>query len=620
MSHSFWIATMPLDPASLRGQARPADLALRAAIDAGRAGALAVEIIRDDQAHERLALLLSVADHLVSPTQFTCWLAYSNDPGWCNRFCAFGIPMLEADIQLSGGHLKVHAAVYPTRIGLSPVILSDQPLIEIQGVDPGPYGQSDLESSPKPWYAQFLSAPDVAQQTRDVLTRPAPWEVQRSDLRSLSRNDAAIKVQAAAYPDLAAIIEAQGAAPALSALSAGRLVDSAQSILRDSEVPQPSRNPGPQPKEVPPQRQTSDSVFGRPRFRFEDVEIVGFRLELPERTLPALQALADGLNFHRDLSGICTDFSYRVSTPTVVIELLRYGKMRSLEPLAPLQSDDSMAQHELIVRLLVGKVDDDGSQARDAAQYVPAIFVDNPWSKFVGREMQGFKKEIAEFCIEGRRTPDDQHDFQPVGRNGERPGKEKAEPLTSIVRVRVPPSFEHVGDAQPKALLDIQYPAGGIDDDRFDRVDIDAILNSSVFTSSRWRQVDFSDVDFRRSFARQAMKEGFNRYRCVQVTPVDGRDLPKTWINGGFTLKDVQAQFPIGVAVLKLAADGVHEDEGDDGNEGVDQDAGVDKDDGWYRLCNLLKSENMLELSLPTGDWYRLKCSMDLSIENGLDW
>src|SRR6476620_6541523 len=148
MSHSFWIATMPLDPASLRGQARPADLALRAAIDAGRAGALAVEIIRDDQAHERLALLLSVADHLVSPTQFTCWLAYSNDPGWCNRFCAFGIPMLEADIQLSGGHLKVHAAVYPTRIGLSPVILSDQPLIEIQGVDPGPYGQSDLESSP----------------------------------------------------------------------------------------------------------------------------------------------------------------------------------------------------------------------------------------------------------------------------------------------------------------------------------------------------------------------------------------------------------------------------------------------------------------------------------------
>jgi len=309
-----------------------------------------------------------------------------------------------------------------------------------------------------------------------------------------------------------------------------------------------------------------------------------------------------------------------VSTPTVVIELLRYGKMRSLEPLAPLQSDDSMAQHELIVRLLVGKVDDDGSQARDAAQYVPAIFVDNPWSKFVGREMQGFKKEIAEFCIEGRRTPDDQHDFQPVGRNGERPGKEKAEPLTSIVRVRVPPSFEHVGDAQPKALLDIQYPAGGIDDDRFDRVDIDAILNSSVFTSSRWRQVDFSDVDFRRSFARQAMKEGFNRYRCVQVTPVDGRDLPKTWINGGLTLKDVQAQFPIGVAVLKLAADGVHEDEGDDGNEGVDQDAGVDKDDGWYRLCKLLKSENMLELSLPTGDWYRLKCSMDLSIENGLDW
>ncbi|MDM0077133.1 hypothetical protein QTH90_22185 [Variovorax sp. J2P1-59] len=593
---------MPLDSARLHDHARSADFALREAIDAGRAGALAVEIIRDDQAPERLALLLSVADHIDSPTQFTCWLAYSNDPGWCNRFCTFGIPMLEARIELIDDYLKVHAAVYPTRLGLAPLVLSDQPVIEIHGVDPGPGGESDLESSLQPWYEQLLSSPDVAQQTRDVLTRPTTWKLQRNDLRSMAKRDSGIKVQAAAYPDLAAIIEAQGAAPALSGLTAGRLVDSAQSILVDgrSRMPGP---PSPPPPPLPaPQRRTSDSVFGRPRFRFEDVEIVGFRVELPERTLPALQELANGLNFHRDLGGSCADFSYRVSTPTVVIELLRYGKMRSLEPLAPLQSEDSMSQHELIVRLLVGKVDDDGSQARDAAQYVPALFVDNPWSKFVGREMQGFKKEIAEFCIEGLSGPDSQLAIQPVGRDGRLPGEKRIEALTSIVQVRLPPRFGQVGNAPASPLLDIQYPLGGIDDDRFDRVDIDAILNSSVFTSSRWRQIDFNDTDFRRSFARQAMKDGFHRYRSVQVTPVDSRNLPKTWINGGFTLKDVQAQFPIGVAVLKLT------------------ELSKDEDDGWSRLCQILEGEDMLEISLPTGDWYRLKCSMDLSIENGLDW
>ena len=61
---------------------------------------------------------------------------------------------------------------------------------------------------------------------------------------------------------------------------------------------------------------------------------------------------------------------------------------------------DYQSQRELVVRILVGRVDDDTAQARDAATYVPAIFVDNPWSKTIGRDLQGFAKCMANFCAE----------------------------------------------------------------------------------------------------------------------------------------------------------------------------------------------------------------------------
>ena len=82
-----------------------------------------------------------------------------------------------------------------------------------------------------------------------------------------------------------------------------------------------------------------------------------------------------------------------------MVELLRYGKMKLRQPLPSLRKDDYQSQHELLVRLLVGRVDDDTSQARDAAAFVPIIFVDNPWSKVLGRGVQGFDKRMADFCV-----------------------------------------------------------------------------------------------------------------------------------------------------------------------------------------------------------------------------
>ncbi len=91
------------------------------------------------------------------------------------------------------------------------------------------------------------------------------------------------------------------------------------------------------------------------------------------------------------------DFRYRVATPTLLIELLRYNRMRSKDPAPPMRLDDSQSQHELVVRLLVGRVDDDTAQASDPAVYVPAIFVDNAWSKALGRDMLGYDKRMADF-------------------------------------------------------------------------------------------------------------------------------------------------------------------------------------------------------------------------------
>ena len=148
-------------------------------------------------------------------------------------------------------------------------------------------------------------------------------------------------------------------------------------------------------------------LFGPPAFRFEDVEVIGFRVDLGaygRDFTPELERLVEPLNFHLKDSPIW-DFRYRAATPILLIELLRYGRMRLKSPSPPLVPQDYQSQHELVVRLLVGKVDDDAAQAHDPATYVPAIFVDNPWSKVVGRDVQGFDKRMASFCVPGRGGP-----------------------------------------------------------------------------------------------------------------------------------------------------------------------------------------------------------------------
>ncbi|MDM0045949.1 hypothetical protein QTH91_15785 [Variovorax dokdonensis] len=612
MSHNFWQVRLPMQLEPLSRMAQAFDPALRDAITGGVSPLATIEAISaqpdpgaSPEARRRIALLISVEGVGQHAGALTCWMAFSNDEPWCDDFRRHGIPIVESRIDLERGpdgaiRLVVHSPAYPLRSMSMPITLRDQRILTLEGVRFALDGD-DLHYSDgwAPGYRQFKSAPDIARQTTDLSISRFSWSPLRRGLRTLDGAGVALHVDQAAWPALADVFCQEAGAPVTEGfeqLSAGRFLDPtsvfapspAFSTLPFPELPF-SCWPRAPDKPVPPkvERLPAASVFGAPHFVFDNVEVVGFRLSLPDSAMPMLQKLAGPLNFHRDAPGAMDDFSWRVATPTVVIELLHYGQMRTRSPAAPLMPHDYMSQHEVLVRLLVGKVDDDGSQARDASLFVPTIFVDNPWSKMVGRESQGFPKELAQFCI---REDDQLHPLDMAGRRDDREHS-----VSQVVLVRSQPGFR---DAQGHRLLELRYPTHSGDDQRFERVDLDAVLgNMPGF--SRWRQSDFGGREFRKSFARQAMSNGFSGFRTVQATPVDKRGLPPTWIHGQMKITSMTALFPPGIASLSLSAKGRPEG------------------DPWRALCEVLGQD---DINLPAGDWYRLRMNLDLSVSDSLSW
>jgi hypothetical protein len=72
-------------------------------------------------------------------------------------------------------------------------------------------------------------------------------------------------------------------------------------------------------------------------------------------------------------------------------------------------------------------------------------------------------------------------------------------------------------------------------------------------------------------------------------------------VNTTFVLgTDLQFSIPIGVATLTL-----HETAGAS---------------AWNQLVHMLGDGRTAVLNLPTGTCYRLVCSMDLKVDDGLDW
>ena len=562
------------------------------------AGAWAIEVIREE---DEYAVLLSAVDNPAEPSRLECLVGFANGCKLCDLWRGRGFRLQDAEITLSGDVLRVRSAGFlaGSVIDYAAKLLSIEP-----GWPPSAEAESAKIGNPLAVaYLQEQVAPDYAAPATRVRRKAVPWPADRRDIGELAPFDVSIDPATARLPSLA---------------------------MFPAGTHQPTRvwtgtlDMPTWPREFPQQRaRPSDRLdyFVGSAFRFDDVEILGFRLDLgrlgieaEETAEPAteepdprrggridtfLEKMIEPLNFHR-AQGHVTHFRYKPATRTVSLELLRYGKMRLKQGWQQITVDDFQSQHELLIRILVGRVDDDTGQAHDPATYVPVLFVDNPWSKALGREAQGFDKRLADFCIlEGDRPvalrPDGrpQPDAKPV-------------PLTRIKQIRL---TENIG-ASPSELklLELDYPDDDADDDDFDEIDLDLALGTSSFAPTRWRQSDFGDMEFRRSFARQAIPELVAGLRSVQVSPIGEPRLRRawqsetTWITG------------------TLAMDGGARVARPNGTVGLRLWAKPSAPRPWRRLCSLLgiATGESARLSFPGGSWYRMRCSMDLDIDNGL--
>ncbi len=345
----------------------------------------------------------------------------------------------------------------------------------------------------------------------------------------------------------------------------------------------------PWPLAAGPVRRVRRSATLKPSgFRFEDVELFGFRIDLlpGAQTEAALQQLLRGLNFHwpagrgRHHAGVPLGFEYRVASLSVVIELLRYGRMywQAADDVGsqPQALASYTSQHELLMRVLVGRVDGGSTQARDPAVFVPAIFVDNPWSKLIGRELQGFKKRLARFYAGDLPLSLAGYPAPSAGA-----GADQRRPLADVSRVCAVDWYDTQG-GRPSAqdeLLAIDLPLAARESAPWDGTGTALPMPRLA----QWQQRNFEDELFRRGFAREVLDWGGLPQASIQAAPVDGRALPRAWLNGELMFSKLQVRQPDGVAVLRLGA------------------PTRQTPTAWRQLKQLLPEG---QVSLPTGDWY----------------
>jgi hypothetical protein len=585
----FWLAVFDI------GGRRRADAVAAQPILYSKARRLALEIVRDE-ASGQIGVLLSNADLLDSRGVLTCCIGFANGAKGCSVWRDRGFPLIDARIWLDGDGLHVASPYFGPRAKKQTL---HQSLLDIRGVDLAERKGSEAQLGTR--YDQSQWSPDYAWPGRLVTSLDVRYTPTRSNVTRYDDVEITIDARAARSPNLVPLD--RGGTRKATVWTGDVDVTRMEPDYSDSKVRRSSRA----------------DTFGVPAFRFEDVEVLGFRLDAasaPGETRRVLDRLAQDLNFHLDyqpkiadvvIPEPAADFRYRVATSTVVIELLRYGAMKLRSPCAPLGVLDYQSQHELVVRVLVGRVDDDSAQAHSPAAYVPAIFVDNPWSKVIGRDLQGFDKRMAHFCVQNGGRP------VPLEMNGHLRGRgqpqPEPEPLDRIERVYL---VGTTGTSDPEAakedlLLELDCSAArGTRDADFAPVDIDLALNSSALAFTRWRRSDFVDPEFRRSFARSAVGGAVRGFRSVQVSPVGQRNtdrLRKTWITGTFTIDDDVRVAPTrGVAALTLH-----------NQQSAPQ--------GWRDLCDILRIEpgTWQAFSFPAGSWYRMKFSMDLTIDTGLE-
>jgi hypothetical protein len=568
----FWLATFEVPP-SLMPDPPPA-----APLAATGSRRFAVEFIDEGSAR---GVLFSSVDDVDAPHELTCVLGFVDGADFALLLRDRGYPVLDAAIQFDSGgsHLGVRCACFGDAAEMEYAV----DIVAVDGVRFDGSGKRDARFDAR--YRQAEESPDFIDPAGTLIRRGVTWTPDRSAVRVGGKGTVDLHLKGVRSPSLAPLVEGS------SSLTLNRMW-SGETTLNDWK---PSFAPPPYG------RAARADTFGSPEFRFDDVEVVGFRLNLEEigrDWRSALEKLVEPLNFHLqpdpgDPDRVHPDFRYRPASATLIVELLRYGRMRLAQPTAPFTHQDFQSQHELVVRVLVGRADDDSAQARDASVFVPAIFVDNPWSKMVGRDVQGFDKRMAAFCVDGP------HGLRALRPNGRLVGASTPTPLLAVSHVQLVDGMDSSAGAP---LLDVAYPNDG-EDDAFIEIDVDVAFAASVAIPARWRQDDFRPVQFRRGFARSVATHGVRGFRSIQVAPVAAlRKVGKTWIQATFQIDErVRYARPSGVARLQFHA-------------------AATAPQPWRDFCGALGIEagDSGNQAFPTGSWYRMKLAMTMTIDDPL--
>jgi hypothetical protein len=586
----FWLATFEMD-------ASVPDMA----------GAWAIEIIHDetvvhdetlneDRTVQEYAVLLSRADCFKQPKKLQCRIGFANISKACSIWHDRGFPLNDAIIEKADGNeCNVRCACFLERAEIH----YDAPVISVAGLmvaaETGSPEATPLAAS----YEQSQEAPDYAFPATWIRRMKVGWSPNRASVVRIPPTVLTLNLAAARFPILAPF-------------KSGKITPKA---VWHGTMELPKWPPAFVP--APVDRVNRIDEFGPPDFQFEDIEVLGFRLNLDELGVGddrLLDKMIERLNYHlapfergeaqrsRTIRDAIPDFRYCPATRTLMLEMLRYGKMKTRGSPPPLSGEDYQSQHELLVRMLVGRVDDDTAQARDPATFVPTIFVDNPWSKLVGRNVQGFDKWMADFCVSDGAT------LSRLLPDGRRSADHEPEELASIRQVSL---VTETGGAPSKlVLLKLDCPYDTLEDwDSFVPIDLDLALGVSALVPIRWRQDDFDETEYRRSFARSAIPGTLRGFRSIQVSPIGESKLLKKWqaettlIRGTFTVRGTpQIAMPNGSVALTLCAN-------------------PSAPPAWKDLCKLLGIDvgGQDTISLTAGNWYRMRCSMDLTVQNSFD-
>lgn len=538
----FWLATWNAPPTATPAGPSAAPLA------SNRARRLAIEVLQEG---DRLVVLLSDADKLAASGTLECLIGFANGAPDCSLWRSRGFPMVEAAIRPQGTSLELFSPFF----GDDASMQYGKLLLGIDGVtfDAAAAGAGVALAAS---YEQSQEAPDPGKPASFVLQKKVHWAMPRAQAKPMPVQPLTIRAPKTRSPSLLPLVDGPLA-----------ITHAWSGVCEGPPVPTFSA--------APPKRVSRRDVFGAPAFQFQQVEVLGFRIDLQDADLDALIA---PLNAHPP--GEAPGFRYRVASPVVLIQLLRYGRMRLAgDPQPPLDETDFQSQHELVVRVDTGRIEDGGMQMDDSAVHVPAIFVDNPWSKILGRDLQGFEKCLADFSV--RDAGGTLLRLQPDGRRV--PDGARAD-VSDIVRVHLVDLVSNDAAPSEHVLLEIEM----------ERLDADESQEQEAHGGGQ------GDFDALPDFAEDAVPHGVDEFRSIQATPVDDRPLEKAWISATCALSD-RADEKGQSAIARLT---------------FHVPAGAPR--GWVKLCELLGPpvQGKVTLDFDPAEWFRSRFSMDLTVHD----